>query len=570
VLYIAEVKKQTKAFMGGMKTVLHLLACQQNDNRWSAIPGEDILSTDDVTQQFAEGAIVTVNLGPNRQVQGSLDLAGPRVANLLQTFSRQVEKTRGQEEEIEEWKESLTIQAQELNRRQNELQEAEVRIEEKEEELSELEQERAEIQQLREQWERDRTELEGAWEQLRGEQQRLETQQEELKGKQGLSPEQGEYLRALIQQIEGAITTAQATKNPLNSAQTVVQQQTQAIKEQSKTLEGERQQAEQRQNEARQLSEQLKNLRQQLQEKQGNLLQSQQRLATVQSKIETKQQIVTYLGAQLQKQSEVRDILSRLVINSPQLKIKQDVDLQSLEAMPLKQLEEELNTMQDSFEQAVSFVKDQEEELDYQLQSVRDLEEQLKQARSSEKENIKNELAEEEDRYRFLEKTLVGQRRNLMSREDIIDQYKIILKRRQGNSDCEAEMQRIDLSPIFNKIDHQRDYSEDEYHQVNEELQTLHNQVQELESTVTQHQQECDQTRSEVEALESTWQETQKEANERLTRVEVKGEILHLQEKRLQEINQQLNTIAEAIENINVSEQQNQLSQVQELLASLS
>ncbi|NBD14980.1 MAG: hypothetical protein GVY04_02175 [Cyanobacteria bacterium] len=570
MLYIAEVKKQTKAFMGGMKTVLHLLACQQNDNRWSAIPGEDILSTDDVTQQFAEGVIVTVNLGPNRQVQGTLDLAGPRVANLLQTFSRQVEKTRGQEEEIEEWKQSLTIQAQELNRRQNELHEAEVRIEEKEEELSELEQERTEIQQLREQWERDRTELEGAWEQLRGEQQRLETQQEELKGKQGLSPEQGESLRALIQQIEGAITTAQATKNPLNSAQTVVQQQTQAIKEQSKTLEGERQQAEQRQNDARQLSEQLKNLRQQLQEQQGNLLQTQQCLATAQSQIDTKQQIVTYLSAQLQKQSEVRDILSRLVINSPQLKINQDVDLQSLEAMPLEQLEEELNTMQESFEQAVSFVKDQEEELDYQLQSVRELEEQLKQARSSDKENIQNELAEEEDRYRFLEKTLVGQRRNLMSREDIIEQYRIILTRRQGDSDWEPEIQKVDLSPIFNKVDHQRDYSEDEYHQVNEELQTLHNQVQELESKLKEQQKECDQTRSEIEALELTWQETQKEATERLTRVEVKGEILHLQEKKLQEIHQQLNTIAEAIENINVSEQQNQLSQVQELLASLS
>jgi chromosome segregation ATPase len=128
----------------------------------------------------------------------------------------------------------------------------------------------------------------------------------------------------------------------------------------------------------------------------------------------------------------------------------------------------------------------------------------------------------------------------------------------------------VDLSSIFNKVDNQRDYSEDEYHQVNEELQTLHNQVQELEIKFKEQQQECDQTRSEIAELESTWQETQKEATERSTRVEVNGEILYHQEKKLQEINQQLNTIAEAIQKINASEQQNQLSQVEELVASLS
>jgi len=570
VLYLAEVKKQTKLFMGGTKTVLHLLACQQNDNRWSAIPGEEMVSTEDVTQQFAEGALVTVNLGPNRQVQGSLNFAGPRVANLLQTFSRQVEKTKGQEEEIEEWKESLTIQAQELNRRQNELQEAEARIEEKEEELSELEKERTEIKQLREEWERDRAELEGAWEQLRGEQQRLQTLQEELQGKQGLSPEQGNSLRILVEQVEGVITAAQGAIEPLQATQNLVKQQTQAVQEEWKTLEQQRQQAEEKQKAAQQHSEKIRNLRQDLQAKEVKFLQTQQRLAMAQSQVETKQQIVTYLGAQLQKQSEARDILSRLVINSPQLKIKQNVDIQSLETMPLKQLEEEFQAMEKSFRQAVSFVKDQEEELDYQLESVRELEAQLKQAQASEKENVKNELAEEEDRYRFLEKTLVGQRRNLMSREDIMEQYKIILKRRQGDESWAPEYEKVDLSPIFNKIDNQRDYSEDEYHQVNEELTSLQGQLEELENTVKQQQQECDKTRGEIEALFSTWEETQKEANELSTRVVVSGETLHHQEEKLQGIQEKLNAINQAVNQIDVSEQQKQLSQVQELLASLS
>lgn len=566
MLYIAEVKKQTKLFMGGTKTVLHLMACQQNDNRWSAIPGEEVISTDDVTQQFAEGALVTVNLGPNRQVQGSLSLAGPRVANLLQTFSRQVEKTKGQEEEIEEWKQSLTIQAQELNRRQNELQEAEARLEEKEEELSTLEQERAEIQKLREQWERDRADLEGAWEQLRGQQQRLETQQQELKGKQGLSPEQEDSLRNLVQQAESAISATKTTRDPLKTLQNLLQEQTQAIQEQWKTLDQQRQQGQDKQNEVQQINEQLKTLRQRLKEQEAGLLQTQQQLATAQSQVETKQQIVTYLGAQLQKQSEARDILSRLVINSPQLKIKQDVDTQSLENMPIEQLEQEFNTMKSSFDQAVSFVKDQEEELDYQLQSVRDLEAQLQSAQASEKENIQNELAEEEDRYRFLEKTLVGQRRNLMSREDIMEQYKVILNRRRGESDSQVEVEKVDLSPIFNKIDSQRDYSEDEYHQVNEELNALHTQVETLESSVKEQEQSCESTRQEIESLVSNWQETQKAANELSTRVEVNAEMLHHQEEKLQSIREQLDTIAQALTKVNISEQEKHLSNLQELL----
>ncbi|MFP4254305.1 MAG: pilus motility taxis protein HmpF, partial [Halothece sp.] len=142
MLYIAEVKKQSKLFMGGIRTVLHLLACQQNDNRWSTLPGEETVTTDDVPQQFGEGALVTVNLGANRQVQGKVELAGEKVANWLQSFSRQVEKNKGQQEEIEQWKQSLSYQADELNRRQEELEQTEEQLAEKEEELSQLEQER--------------------------------------------------------------------------------------------------------------------------------------------------------------------------------------------------------------------------------------------------------------------------------------------------------------------------------------------------------------------------------------------------------------------------------------------
>ncbi|MFP4254776.1 MAG: pilus motility taxis protein HmpF, partial [Halothece sp.] len=269
-------------------------------------------------------------------------------------------------------------------------------------------------------------------------------------------------------------------------------------------------------------------------------------------------------------QSEARDVLSRLVINSPQLKIQQDVDTKSLEEMPMEQLETDFNSMQKSFEGAVSFVKEQEDELAYQLESVRELEEQLKQAGETEQESIKNELAEEQDRYRFLEKTLVGQRRNLMAREDVLEQYREILQRRQGSFDENAIPSKVDLSPIFNKIDSQRDYSEDEFHQVNDEIEELKGKIEELEEQVKQKQKDYDDACEKIKELESHWLALQKEANELSTRITVNGEILQEQDQDLQEIKKQVEQMTPEGNNGNSQGQQNSLSKVKELLSSLA
>lgn len=564
MLYIAEVKKQSQTFLGGRRTILHLLACQQNDNRWSTLPAEETVTTDDIPQQLGEGALVVVNLGPNRQLQGKVELAGEKVANWLQSFSRQVEKTKGQQEEIEQWKQSLSYQADELNRRQEELEQTEEQLAEKEEQLSQLEQERAEIEKLREQWERDRAELEGAWEQLRGEQQRLENQQAEQK--QGLTPEQTQSLRDLVKQFEGGQLPEQA----LSNLQEFLNERLKAIQGQWQTLDQQREQAEEKQKEAQQASDNLNSFRQELKEKERNFLETQRHLATVQSQLDTKQQIVTYLGTQLQKQSEARDVLSRLVINSPQLKIQQELDTKSLEEMPIEQLENDFNSRQKSFEGAVSFVKEQEEELAYQLESVRELEEQLNQAEKADQESIKNELAEEQDRYRFLEKTLVGQRRNLMAREDILEQYKEILQRRQGNFDAEATSSKVDLSPIFNKIDNQRDYSEDEFHQVNDEIEELKGKIEEIEEQLKQQQQNYDEACEKIKELENHWLAVQKEANDLSTRVTVNGEILQERDQELQEIKKQVEQMKQEGKNGNFQGQQEPLSKVKELLSSLA
>ncbi len=63
MLYLAEVKKQTKGFIGGYKTELKLLACQHKDQTWSAIPGEDILTYDETNSH--KGRNVSALWSPN-------------------------------------------------------------------------------------------------------------------------------------------------------------------------------------------------------------------------------------------------------------------------------------------------------------------------------------------------------------------------------------------------------------------------------------------------------------------------------------------------------------------------
>ena len=157
MLYLAEVKKQTKGLISGLKTELKLLACQEKDQAWTPVTGEETISCDYLSY-VGEGALLLVNLNGNKQVQGTPELAGNRLVRQLQYFSRLLEKSKQQEEDIEQWRQSLTIQSQELNRRREEINAQLEEIERKAQEFENLEEQRQEIQE--------------AWDKLQVEEQR--------------------------------------------------------------------------------------------------------------------------------------------------------------------------------------------------------------------------------------------------------------------------------------------------------------------------------------------------------------------------------------------------------------
>ena len=134
MLYLAEVLRKARV-IGSSRAELKLLACQRSELSWSAVPGEEIIAAPD-DLSYGAGALVMVELSAGKQVQRHAE-AGRQLVSILQNFSRMQEKSKTQEEEIEQWKQSLTYQSQELNRRE-----------------MEIEASRIEVTQLREEFER--------------------------------------------------------------------------------------------------------------------------------------------------------------------------------------------------------------------------------------------------------------------------------------------------------------------------------------------------------------------------------------------------------------------------------
>lgn len=543
MLYIAEVKRQTKGFIGGSKTVLKLLACQQSDQSWCAVPAEELLVQTEDTNQFGDGALVMLNLGGNRQVLGQPEPANARIVSLLQNFSRLLEKSRGQEEKIEQWRQSLTYQAEELSRREMEFEASREQLEQREEELAQLEQQQAAVEELRLQLERDRAELEGAWEHLHGERQRLEQQKSTAKM---LDEQQAHQLQTLSEQLSSAIAPLDTLGEQLNQALATLAQQQGQLEQSAQNLDRLRSEAEQKSAQASQSQEKLNALVEGTQAAQRDLEQAQLQLQVQEKLFENRQETARWLAQQLQAQAELRDALVRLAVTSDAIQISQQVDVGTLENLPLEELEDTVLGLQQSLEKGVAFVEDQEKELHFQRESVEELRTQLQGASEADRVSVERELAEEQDRYRFLEETLMGQRRTLKARENILEQHQQILRRRKGESVEPTDESKIDFGPLLNQVEAQRNSVEEELHKLESQLEQMQETLEQLREQVQQQTQQYQLKHSQLQEMEEMWQQTQMAASKLWSRVQVHEEMLQQQRESLQIIRQHLEAIAQS------------------------
>jgi hypothetical protein len=136
MLHLAQV--QNNEGVGGLE--LKLLARQQSENSWAVINPENILLTN--SDSWNEGALVLVDLSDNQQVLSILN-AKDWVLNLVQQYLTTGVSPAFLEEEAlraEQWRQDLTIQSQDLTRRNLEMEARREQIQTLEEDLKRKEQ----------------------------------------------------------------------------------------------------------------------------------------------------------------------------------------------------------------------------------------------------------------------------------------------------------------------------------------------------------------------------------------------------------------------------------------------
>ncbi|WP_019507054.1 polysaccharide biosynthesis tyrosine autokinase [Pleurocapsa sp. PCC 7319] len=129
---------------------------------------------------------------------------------------------------------------------------------------------------------------------------------------------------------------------------------------------------------------------------------------------------------------ELWETISSLSRESKKNKLATDLDEQQLQIAPIEKLESMVFNLQRDLADLTRMVKEQEEELLAQRQKVKKLQRKANLATENELFYLENQLKQEQEIKRMLDETLVGQRRNLEKRRQMLYQYQQVLDSRQN------------------------------------------------------------------------------------------------------------------------------------------
>jgi len=552
VLYLAEVV-QKRGLMSS-KGELKLLACQKGE-QWNAVTNEEPIVTDEVSNH-KDGALVFVDLlgsGSDRKIK-RIQEGARQVVSLLQTYSRQQEKSKSQEEEIQQWMESLTFQSQELNRREMELEARREQVEQLEQELQQLDGQRQEIQTAREAANRLRQEveqkghdLENAWAQLRSEQQRIEQERQQVAAQQqaqaqvsALDAQQAAQLQGLVDQVaQGAIDPA-ALRTAVETCLQIVEAQEAIAGGRWQQLDGERSHAEELRawlgGEQGAIAQEW----QQWHDREAELVQEASALRAQEAVIEVEREQIAAIETQIESQQSLLTLLEQL--SSGQGATPTKVDIEALEAMDLGDLQEMVGHLKQDLDKASRFVSDQEEELSLQQQTLSELAEKISQASEYDRMALETELADERDHYRMLNESLVGSRRNLQEREEVFNAHQMVLNKRQGLT-VTAPDGSVDLSPAIARI-------QEAIAHLASQKETLSINVGSREGQLGELHGELSRRRNEQQALQDALKEREVALQERHGHLaEIQGKITVCEES-LSPLQEQISGLREHLEAI--------------------
>ncbi|MCC5601181.1 pilus motility taxis protein HmpF [Nostoc favosum] len=554
MLYLAEVQKQKGGLLsGGGKTELKLLACQRTDQNWSPV-SEEVIAAEDASK-LNDGALVLVELNPNRQVQ-RIQEAGRPLVNILQNFSRQLEKFKLKEDEIDQWKQSLTFQAQELNRREMDMEVRSEQLQLLEEELQQLEEQkqevdtsRQEIERLQTEVERNRLELEGAWEHLRGEQRRLEERLADFPQGTVLDEEQSRVMSELLDRLSSRVAPTETVREHLHLAFELVEKQQAILTPHWQKLEEQKTAIAQQQEEVELLSQTFSDRQNALQQAQNSLVQQTAQLQINTADLTSKQEYARIIKEQLRNAEELYQQIHSLSATSGGVVLGQQADVEALEKMPLEELQKIVQDLQYKLEIDASFVHDQEQELKYKQEAIEELQNKLNHASDHDHINLELELTDEKDLYQMLNSSLVGQRRNMLQHQKFLKQHQAVLLRRQGHTVVdEEEGNKVNLEPILLQIETQRQQYSQEIQKLEREIDQIRSGIELNQGMIDNQTHDLDEKHQELKAIEENLLSLRRTTAECCGRVNLYQEALQPIQDSLDGLRQKLQGIGESLE----------------------
>ena len=492
--YLAEFQKKS-GFMGSSRSEFKLLACERSEQNWSAVSGDELVPAPD-DAGYGAGAMVLIELSNGRQVQRHYE-AGRQLVSILQNFSSLNKKFKTQEDEIEQWKESLTYQSQALNQRELELDTREEQVQELESNLTQLETQKEELEGFRteldgqrQDYERKNSELEGAWAQLNGERQRLEEQREAVSAQTGLDSTQTQKLQSAVEQLMANVMPVEDLRQQLDGTRQVLGEYHTVLQGWQQTGAEQQGQLPSKEGEVDRLKQSVQQLYQSTDAEHLALNELCLELQRVTVELAQKKQQNQLVSEQINQQSGVYQRVYELLNTGDQVRLGKKIDLTKLEEMSVEDLESLVENMETDLAKMSGFVSDQEEELTYQQQAIDELRQKAEAASEYDRLQIGAEISDEQDRYDMLNKTLVGQRRNLLEREEVLSQHRAVLLRRQGQATSESPVENsADLEPVLTHID-----------QVRQQLAT---QATDLEQLIAELQSRRDALQQQVDGKQS-------------------------------------------------------------------
>jgi len=438
-----------------------------------------------------------------------------------------MERSKEDQEKIEQWKQSLTYQSEILDRQKMEM---EARIEQ-------IEQIEAEFDYL----EHQRQELETLKQQLKEQQRHLEEGQINFNSLPHLSPEQQQFIRSLAERLANNHDQGNSPSPILHSTLESVQGQQTILNSCWQSLEEQKKAVEDRQVANEQMLNHLEQSSRELQMSRSALETAKVQLQIQETILSQKQELFEHLNLTLQTTDSNRQMLLRLA-QGQDLDFDGKIDLEALEKMPLEELESLVNNLQTDLDRLEIFVNDQEEELTLQSQTVEELEARMATIDESRRANLEAELAEEQERKGMLAETLFGQRRNLRERQAICSQHLKILQRRQGILSPE-DAQKCSFEPVLILLEDSYQNNLQESQRLAAEIKELQEDLQKNRDTIDEQCSDLEQKTREFEEQERQW----RDANLALVRLKTQ---MQQYETFLQPVQDHLDQIHQKLENI--------------------